>query len=139
MTQWCEGIRPDDLVQGGFPFGLFFGGWGTVQRVARIGAALFPLGVAESEKHLEFIQRLQPRVFSGTPSSCMHLITVAQKLGITTRDSSVEVLLVGDAPGGSLPGSRTILEEACAATLIAAGPNTERYPFPNPVGSPQTD
>ncbi|NYG57175.1 phenylacetate-CoA ligase [Nocardioides daedukensis] len=136
MAQWCGGIRPDDLVQVGFPFGLFFGGWGTVQGVERIGAALFPLGVAESEKHLEFIQRLQPRVFSGTPSYCMHLISVAQKMGINLRDSSVEVLLVGGEPGGSLPGTRQILEEAWGATLIDAGSTSEMYPFQTNVGCP---
>lgn len=33
MAQWCAGIRPDDLVQVGFPFGLFFGGWEVIQGV----------------------------------------------------------------------------------------------------------
>ncbi|WP_068125145.1 phenylacetate--CoA ligase family protein, partial [Nocardioides massiliensis] len=134
MAQWCGGVRPSDLVQVGFPFGLFFGGWGVVQGVERIGAALFPLGVAESEKHLEFIERLKPRVFSGTPSYCMHLISVAQELGIDLKESSVKTLLVGGEPGGSLPGTRQILEEAWGATLIDAGSTSEMYPFQTNVG-----
>jgi phenylacetate-CoA ligase len=134
MAQWCAGVRPDDLVQVGFPFGLFFGGWGVVQGVEEIGAALFPLGVAETEKHLEFIQRLRPTVFSGTPSYCMHLLSVAHERGIDLKQSSVRLLLVGGEPGGSLPGTRDILEDGWGATLVDAGSTSEMYPFQANVG-----
>ncbi|MDT0201690.1 AMP-binding protein [Nocardioides sp. AE5] len=134
MAQWIGGIRPDDLVQVGFPFGLFFGGWGTLQGTERLGAAMFPLGVAESEKHLEFIDRLKPRVFAATPSYCMHLISVAQGMGIDLKASSVKILLVGGEPGGSLPGTRQILEEAWGATMVDAGSTSEMYPFQTNVG-----
>lgn len=134
MAQWCAGIRPDDLVQVGFPFGLFFGGWGVVQGVEKIGAALFPLGVAESEKHLQFIERLRPTVFSATPSYCMHLLSVAADRGIDLQQSSVRLLLVGGEPGGSLPGTREILERGWGATLVDAGSTSEMYPFQANVG-----
>ncbi len=134
MAQWCAGVRPDDLVQVGFPFGLFFGGWGVIQGVEEIGAALFPLGVAESEKHLDFIQRLRPTVFSGTPSYCMHLLSVAHERGVDLRQSSVRLLLVGGEPGGSLPGTRDLLEQGWGATLVDAGSTSEMYPFQANVG-----
>ncbi|AVZ40268.1 MULTISPECIES: phenylacetate--CoA ligase family protein [unclassified Dietzia] len=134
MAQWCGGVRPDDLVQVGFPFGLFFGGWGVIQGVERIGAGLFPLGVAESEKHLEFIQRLRPTVFSGTPSYCMHLLSAAHDRGLDLRESSVKTLLVGGEPGGSLPGTRQALEEGWGAIVIDAGSTSEMYPFQTNVG-----
>lgn len=129
MAQWCGGIRPDDLVQIGFPFGLFFGGWGVIQGAERIGAAVFPLGVAESERHIEFIERLRPTVFSATPSYCMHLIGVAERMGFDLRSSSVRTLVVGGEPGGSLPGTRLALSSAWAATVIDAGSTSEMYPF----------
>ncbi|PYE19318.1 phenylacetate-CoA ligase [Williamsia limnetica] len=134
MAQWCAGVRPDDLVQVGFPFGLFFGGWGVVQGVEAIGAALFPLGVTDSEKHLEFIRRLQPTVFSATPSYCLHLISVASKMGISLRESSVKTLLIGGEPGGSLPGTKRLLEEGWGARAIDAGSTSEMYPFQTNVG-----
>ena len=134
MAQWCAGVRPDDLVQVGFPFGLFFGGWGVVQGVEEIGAALFPLGVAESEKHLEFIQRLRPTVFSATPSYCLHLLSLAHDRGIDLKESSVRLLLVGGEPGGSLPGTREIIEFGWGASLVDAGSTSEMYPFQTNVG-----
>jgi phenylacetate-CoA ligase len=134
MAQWCAGVRPDDIVQVGFPFGLFFGGWGVVQGAERIGATLFPLGITESEKHLELIARLGSTVFSATPSYCIHLLSVAERMGLDLRESTVRHLLVGGEPGGSLPGTRKIIEEGWGAVAADAGSTSEMYPFQTSVG-----
>jgi phenylacetate-CoA ligase len=134
MAQWCAGVRPDDIVQVGFPFGLFFGGWGVVQGAERIGATLFPLGVTESQKHLELIGRLGSTVFSATPSYCIHLLSVAEQLGVDLRASTVAHLLVGGEPGGSLPGTAAIIREGWGATVSDAGSTSEMYPFQTSVG-----
>lgn len=134
MAQWCAGIRPDDLVQISFPFGLFFGGWGVIQGLERIGATAFPIGPVESEKQLEFIARLSPTVFSATPSYCIHLLSVAERMGIDLRASSVHHLFVGGEPGGSLPGTRQIIQEGWGAIPVDAGSTSEMYPFQTSVG-----
>lgn len=134
MAQWCAGIRPSDIVQVGFPFGLFFGGWGVLQGLERIGATVFPLGVAESERHLELIEKLGSTVFTATPSYCIHLLSVAARMGIDLRQSSVRLLLVGGEPGGSLPETRRVIEEGWGATVVDAGSTSEMYPFQTSVG-----
>ncbi|MGW0005748.1 phenylacetate--CoA ligase family protein [Nocardia grenadensis] len=134
MAQWCAGVRPDDIVQIGFPFGLFFGGWGVLQGVERIGATAFPLGVTDSEKHIEMIGKLGSTVFSATPSYCIHLLSVAERMGIDLRTSTVRHVLVGGEPGGSLPGTRRIIEEGWGATVVDAGSTSEMYPFQTSVG-----
>lgn len=133
MAQWCAGIRPDDIVQVGFPFGLFFGGWGVVQGAERIGATLFPLAITESERHLELMARLGSTVFSATPSYCIHLLSVAEKLGIDLPGNTVRRLLVGGEPGGSLPGTRKVIEEGWGATAADCGSTSEMYPFQTSV------
>ncbi|MGQ0624104.1 MAG: phenylacetate--CoA ligase family protein [Sporichthyaceae bacterium] len=134
MAQWCAGIRPDDIVQVGFPFGLFFGGWGVVQGAERIGATLFPLAITESERHLELMARLGSTVFSATPSYCVHLLSVAQQMGIDLPANTVRRLLVGGEPGGSLPGTRTVIEAGWGASVADCGSTSEMYPFQTSVG-----
>lgn len=134
MAQWCAGLRPDDIVQIGFPFGLFFGGWGVLQGAERIGATVFPLGVTDSEKHIEMMLQLGTTVFTATPSYCMHLISVAETMGIDLRETSVRLLLTGGEPGGSLPGTREALSAAWGATVVDAGSTSEMYPFQTSVG-----
>jgi phenylacetate-CoA ligase len=46
----------------------------VVQGAERIGATLFPIGITDSQKHLELIGRLGSTVFSATPSYCIHLL-----------------------------------------------------------------
>jgi phenylacetate-CoA ligase len=134
MAQWCAGVRPDDVVQVGFPFGLFFGGWGVVQGAERIGATLFPIGITDSQKHLELIERLGSTVFSATPSYCIHLLSVAEAMGFDLRESTVRHLLVGGEPGGALPGTRAVIEEGWGAIAADAGSTSEMYPFQTSVG-----
>lgn len=134
MAQWCAGVRPDDVVQVGFPFGLFFGGWGVVQGAERIGATLFPIGVTDSERHLELITRLRSTVFSATPSYCIHLLSVAERMGIDLHASTIRHLLVGGEAGGSLPGTREIIGDGWGATVADAGSTSEMYPFQTNVG-----
>lgn len=133
MAQWCAGIRPNDIVQVGFPFGLFFGGWGVIQGAERLGATVFPLGPVESERHLEFIARLRSTVFSATPSYCLHLVSVAERMGVDLRESTVQRLLVGGEPGGSLPNTRDAIESGWNAQLLDCGSTSEMYPFQTSV------
>ena len=134
MAQWCAGVRPDDVVQVGFPFGLFFGGWGVVQGAERIGATLFPIGITDSVRHLELIERLGSTVFSATPSYAVHLLSVAEKHGFDLRANTVAHLLVGGEPGGSLPGTRRVIEDGWGAVVADAGSTSEMYPFQTNVG-----
>ncbi|MEU9822019.1 phenylacetate--CoA ligase family protein [Pseudonocardia alni] len=134
MAQWCAGVRPDDIAQVGFPFGLFFGGWGVLQGLERIGATVFPLGVTDSERHLELIGRLGSTVFTATPSYCVHLLSVAERMGVDLAAGSVRTLLVGGEPGGSLPGTRRLIEQGWGATVVDAGSTSEMYPFQTSVG-----
>ena len=134
MAQWCAGIRPDDLFQVGFPFSLFFGGWGVIQGAERIGATLFPLGVIDSERHLELLFRLQATAFSATPSYCLHLLSIAERMGLDVANGPVRHLLVGGEPGGSLPGTKELIEAGWGATCADAGSTSEMYPFQTNVG-----
>lgn len=129
MAQWCAGIRPHDLMQISFPFGLFFGGWGVIQGAERIGATVFPIGPVDSEKQIEFIDRLKPTAFSATPSYCIHLLSVAARMGVDLRESSVRTLFVGGEPGGSLPGTSQTIAEGWGTLPRDAGSTSEMYPF----------
>lgn len=129
QAQWSAGLRPHDLMQVSYPFGMFLGSWALIQGAERLGITLFPIGVVDSMKQLEFIESLRPTVFAGTPSYCMHLASVAREAGIDLRASSVQKLVVGGEPGGSIRGTREALTEAWHARPIDIGTSSEMYPF----------
>jgi phenylacetate-CoA ligase len=129
LAMWALGARPCDIVQIGFPFSLFFGGWGPLQGFEAIGATVFPLGNIDSQRHLELMQKVRSTIFSATPSYCQHLIGTAAKLGIDLKESTIERLVVGGEPGGSLPGTKEVLSEGWGAGVYDSGSTSEMYPF----------
>lgn len=135
LALWATGMRPDDVAQISFPFSLFFGGWGVLQGLERIGATCFPLGVIDSERHLELMARIGPTVFSGTPSYCLHLAELARTGGVDLADGSVRRLFVGGEPGGALPGTKEALVASWGAEAFDSGSTSEMYPFNTNVES----
>jgi phenylacetate-CoA ligase len=139
LAMWAIGVRPDDVVQIGFPFALFFGGWGILQGIEAVGATAFPLGNIDSQRHLELLHKVGSTVFSGTPSYCRHLLGVAETMGLDLAASSVRRLLVGGEPGGSLAGTRDVLTEGWGASVHDSGSTSEMYPFNTNVTAEPSD
>jgi phenylacetate-CoA ligase len=135
MALWTAGVRPCDVAQIGFPFSLFFGGWGVIQGLERLGATCFPLGAIESERQVELMHKVGSTFFSATPSYCQHLITVAERMGLNLADGPVGRLVVGAEPGGSLPGTKQALTDGWGASVHDCASTSEMYPFMTNVES----
>jgi len=129
LAFWAVGVRPDDVCQIGFPFSLFFGGWGVLQGLERIGATCFPLGLADSERHVELMHRVGSTFYSATVSYCQHLVSVAERMGIDLAAGPVERLVIGAEAGASVPGTKQRLTEGWGASIHDAASTSEMYPF----------
>lgn len=137
MGLWCAGIRPGDVVQILFPFGLFFGGWGVLQAVERLGACALPTGAVGTERQWELLERTSADVLFGTSSYVAHLGKQATELGFDAPSSSVSLAVVAGEPGGSIPSVRAHLKDLWGdMTLIDSGPGStsEMYPFISSIG-----
>jgi phenylacetate-CoA ligase len=135
LAMWALGARPDDIAQIGFPFSLFFGGWGPLQGLEAIGSTIFPLGNIDSKRHVELMHKVGSTIFSGTPSYCQHLLGVAEQMGFDLADAPVNRLIVGGEPGGSLPGTKEVLTTGWGASVHDSGSTSEMYPFNTNVES----
>ncbi|MGB6059226.1 MAG: hypothetical protein WBF71_13295, partial [Microthrixaceae bacterium] len=138
MGMWCAGIRPDDLVQITYPFSLFFGGWGVLDAVERIGATAFPTGsVVPTDRQIGLMHDLGCDVVAGTPSYIAHLGARAKELGYKMEDLEIALTVMGGEPGASIPSVRKMLSEAwdgAAVVDLSAGSTSELYPFLANVG-----
>ena len=130
MTQWAMGVRPGDVVQFAFPFSLFFGGWGLLYGAEKIGAACFPIGFADTQRHVELMHRLGSTVIEATPSYLLHMAEVADELGFDPAASPLRHAIVGGEPGGAIPSTRAlILERWGLETCCDSGSTSEMFPF----------
>lgn len=135
MALWGMGLRPGDLVQMMFPFSMFMGGWALLQGMEHLGASIFPIGAADSRRQIELIGLIRPTVLAATPSYVMHLGDVARSLGVDLRNSSVEILVVGGEPGGSVPGSITAMRAIWGAEVVICDSGNTSECFPPQMNS----
>ncbi len=108
---WQEcGAKAGECAAFPFSFGPFLGFWVAFEAGVQIGLRCVPLGGQSSLERLKMIERYQPKWLCCTPTYALHLITVAEREGIDLSSTSVECLIVGGEPGGSVPEVRQRIE-----------------------------
>ncbi len=130
LTHWASGVRPSDVVHYAFPFGMFFGGWAMLMAAEQVGATVFPMGLAETRRHIEMMDRLGSTVIEATPSYMLHMAEVAAEMGYDTRSSPVRIFLSGGEPGGSIPSTKKLIMDLWGLDILCdAGTSSEMFPF----------
>jgi len=93
------GLDRDDVVQVGYGYGLFTGGLGLHYGAERIGAAVLPVGTGNTERQIELMQDLGTTAIACTPSYFMHIMEVAEKMGISIKkDTKLKAGIFGAEP-----------------------------------------
>jgi len=93
------GLGRDDVVQVGYGYGLFTGGLGLHYGAERIGAAVLPVGTGNTERQIELMQDLGTTAIACTPSYFLHIMEVAEKMGVSIRkDTQLKAGIFGAEP-----------------------------------------
>lgn len=143
IALWSAGVRPDDIVQISFPFGLFLGGWGLLQACEALGAAAFPVGsLMATDQQIEHLLKLRIDALVATPSYALHLARRARELGTDFADGAIRVVIVAGEPGGSVPAVRKAISDGLGGARVidlGAGSSSEMQPFYANVGCRHSD
>lgn len=138
MAVWSAGVRPNDLVQISFPFGLFLGGWGLLQACEFLGAGAFPVGsLMPTDQQLEHLLKLRIAALVATPSYALHLGRRAIELGLDMSSAALRTVIVAGEPGGSVPPVRNAISATLGGAFVidlGAGASSEMHPFYANVG-----
>ena len=140
-VMWGMGVRPGDVVFVAAVFSLYMGSWGTLAGAERLGAVSFPFGAGApgmSVRAVNWLKRVRPRAFYGTPSYALYLADVARSEGIEPRDFGLEIMMFSGEPGASIPGIRDRISEAYGARVVDSGSMAEMTPWMNASGTTDT-
>ena len=91
------GTRPGDLVHNAYGYGLFTGGLGLHGGAEKLGCAVVPASGGQTERQVQLILDLQPRVLCCTPSYALVLAEALAKAS-GGRETSLEIALCGAEP-----------------------------------------
>ncbi len=89
------GVTDEDVAQITFGYGLFTGAFGLHYGLERVGAAIVPSSVGNTEKQILIMKDFGTTVLVGTPSYALHLAEAAGRMGIGPGDLKLRVGLFG--------------------------------------------
>ncbi len=111
-------VCDSDVAMMAFSFGPFIGFWTANDALVRRGVMVIPGGGMSSENRIRMILDHQCTIVCCTPTYALHLIEVADKIGVSLKDSTVTRVIVAGEPGGSVPSIRHRIEQAWGATVV---------------------
>ena len=96
---WAMGLRPGDVAFLPFPLTLWLAGWGFMLAFDKIGITAIPAGPpSDTKQRLEFIKDFRVTATVTTPSYLLHMVTVAEGMGIDVRRLGLKQIVLGGEP-----------------------------------------
>ncbi len=123
------GLGPHERAFFPFSFGPFLGFWTAFESAARLGCLCLPAGGMSTGGRLRFLIDNQATAMFCTPTYALHLAETARQEGIDLGRAAVRTIVVAGEPGGSIPATRSRIEEAWQARLFDHSGMTEVGPL----------
>lgn len=92
------GVRPGDIIQNAYGYGLFTGGLGIHYGAEALGAAVIPVSVGNTERQIMLLRDFGVTAVCCTPSYFLHLLETAQGIGIDMRTLPLRIGIFGAEP-----------------------------------------
>src|SRR6218665_1946600 len=94
----AAGGRPGALVHVAYGYGLFTGGLGAHYGAERAGCTVVPMSGGQTEKQVQLIHDLQPRIIMVTTSYMQIITEEFLRQGLDPRASSLQIGIFGAEP-----------------------------------------
>ncbi len=109
-TLWSINVRPEDVLQNAFAYGLWVAGLAVHYASAKIGCLVIPIGAALTERQIDYMVRLKSSVLIATPSYAIYLAEQLKAHNYSTSDIGLRIGCFGGEPGTELPATRRAIE-----------------------------
>jgi phenylacetate-CoA ligase len=101
---WSAGMRPDDVVFHVFNYSVYSGGVTDHLSAERLGAAVMPIGVGNSQAFVELAPQARPTAVQSTPSYPLYLARkMRSEMGRDAHELGLRKGFFGGEPGAGIP------------------------------------
>jgi phenylacetate-CoA ligase len=122
---WGCGVRPADTSYIAFGYGSFIGFWGLHYAMEKVGILNVPGGAQTTEARVRQIVDFGATVVASTPTYALRMAQEAATLGIDLRGSAVTRLILSGEPAGSIPQTKSLIEDQWGAKAFDTAGMTE--------------
>jgi phenylacetate-CoA ligase len=110
-TLWQLGVRPTDIIQNAFAYGLWVAGLSVHYAAGRIGALVVPIGTAATTaRQVDYLRHAGSTVLVATPSYALHIAEHLREREIDPSSLAVQLGCFGGEPGAENPSTRMKIE-----------------------------
>jgi phenylacetate-CoA ligase len=102
-TMWSFGVRPGDIIQNGFSYGLWVAGMSTHYAGERIGCFVIPIGASMTGRQVEYMLNPGSTVLLCTPSFALHIAENLRERGVSPKQLCLRVGSFGGEGGTETP------------------------------------
>lgn len=95
---WSAGVRPEDIVQIAYGYGLFTGGLGFHQGATRLGCTVVPMSSGLTERQVMLMKDFGSTVLCCTPSYALTIAERAEEMRCSIRELPLKIGIFGAEP-----------------------------------------
>lgn len=112
-TLWQFGVRPGDIVQNAFAYGMWVAGMGAHHGATALGALVVPTGTGTSTQHqVDYLRHAGSTVLLATPSFGLRIAEELARRGTDPAQLSLRIGAFGGEAGTETPATRALLERS---------------------------
>jgi len=110
-TMWTFGVRPGDIIQNGFSYGLWVAGMSTHYAARELGCLVIPIGAAMTERQIDYLITPGSTVLLCTPSYALHIAERLKQRGVSPGELPLRIGCFGGEGGTEVPATREKIEK----------------------------
>jgi len=109
-TMWSFGVRPGDIVQNGFSYGLWVAGMSSHYAAKAIGCFVLPIGASMAERQVDYLLNPGSTVLLSTPSFALYIAERLSQRGIDPSGIALRIGSFGGEAGAQVAPTRKKIE-----------------------------
>ncbi len=109
-TMWSFGVRPGDIVQNAFSYGLWVAGMSVHYATQKIGCFVIPIGATQTERQIFYMNTIGSTVILSTPSFGLYIGEKLRESGVDPQ--KLKIGAFGGEAGTQNPATRSRIEGA---------------------------
>jgi len=110
-TMWTFGVRPGDIIQNMFGYGIWVAGISIHNASRELGCFLIPVGAIKNKRQIDYLLNPGSTVLIGTPSYALFIAEQLKLRGISPEDIPLRIGCFGGEVGAEIPATRERIEQ----------------------------
>ena len=109
-TLWNFGVRPGDIIQNAFSYGLWVAGMSSHYAARELGCLVIPIGATPADRQIDYLIGTQATVLLATPSFALYLGERLAERRVSPESLALRIGCFGGEPGAAVASTRNKIE-----------------------------